>query len=57
MAWGTQHFRPRLAPCYRSIAGVAQKHGIKVFRVDSNGSIEELTGFMSEPCQRWVPRI
>jgi len=48
MARGTQRIRSRLAPRYRRIAGFAQDSGIKVIHVDSDGLIEELTGFMLE---------
>jgi uroporphyrinogen decarboxylase len=39
-------FEEFMAPCYRRIADFARRHDIKVILVDSDGFIEELTGWM-----------
>ena len=41
-------FREFMTPCYRKIAAFAKDHGIEIVLVDSDGFIEELTGWMVE---------
>ena len=41
-------FREFMTPCYRKVAAFAKDHGIEIVLVDSDGLIEELTGWMVE---------
>lgn len=41
-------FREFMTPCYQKIAAFAERHGIEIILIDSDGLIEELTGLMLE---------